>query len=265
MANQNVEILRKAVELLEQGTSIAFATIIATKGSVPRREGTKMLITADGKSYGTIGGGRMEKEVVQLAQHSIREKKIQVKEFRFVESKPKSDEMICGGRLTIVIEPQQPAESLLICGGGHIGFALYEICRLLGFKIAIIDDRAEFATRERFPEAETVLHSAFGKAFSQITVTGNTYIVICTRRHQSDQTCLEQALKTDATYIGMLGSRAKWQQIKKNLRAKGFRQKDIQRVHCPIGLEIGAVTPEEIAISIAAELILHRSQRSEYK
>lgn len=261
MANQNIEIFKKALELLEQGTPVAIATIIATRGSVPRREGTKMLVTADGNSFGTIGGGVMEKEVIQLAQQCIKEKKIEVKEFRFVESKARPDEMICGGRLTVLIEPQQPVETLLIFGGGHIGFALYEICRLLGFRLIIIDDREEFATKDRFPEAESVLRCAFDKAFSQVSVTENTYIVICTRRHHSDQICLEQALKTNATYIGMLGSKTKWQQIKKNLKAKGFRHKDFQRVHCPIGLDIGAVTPEEIAVSIAAELIQHRSQR----
>lgn len=268
--NQNRSIFQKALELLDKGKGFAFATIIASRGSVPRREGTKMLITAEGETFGSIGGGIMEKEVVELAKKAIKERKLLIEEFRFAESKPKPDEMICGGRLTVLIEPQRAAERLIICGAGHVGYALYQICRPLGFKAIIVDDRPEFATTERFPEAEKIVVAPFSEALEQILFKDeakpcahdfNTYFVICTRRHQSDQTCLEFALRTSATFIGMLGSRSKWEQIKKNLRAKGFQPKELERVHSPIGLEIGAVTPEEIAVSIAAELIQHRTQQ----
>ncbi len=261
----NIEILHKAVELLEEGREVVFATIIECAGSVPRREGTKMLITAEGKTYGSIGGGVIEQQVIQLAKTALAEGKIIIEEFSFAGRESRQEGMICGGRVTVLIEPQQTAETLIICGAGHIGIAVHQICQLLGFNIIVIDDRAEFANQERFPQATKIIVASFESALSNLATQVKcnylkTYFVICTRHHQSDQTCLELALKTPATYIGMLGSRTKWEQIKKNLLAKGVRKKDIQRVHCPIGLDIGAITPEEIAVSIAAEIIQHRAK-----
>ncbi len=253
-------IFRKALDELEHGTPVAIATIIATSGSVPRHEGTKMLVTGRGEAFGTIGGGIMEKNAIDLAHRAIRERNVMVQEFDFSETTREHNENICGGRLTVVIEPHHPPETVVICGGGHVGFAVYSICTFIGLKSIIIDDREEYAIAERFPEAESVINDTFDKALQTLEIFPSTYIVVCTRRHQTDQQCLEQVLPSNAGYIGMLSSKRKWKQLQKNLQDKRFKKKNIERIHSPIGLDIGALTPEEIAVSIAAELIQHRAK-----
>ena len=257
--NQYIPIFKKLIALLEEGVPVACATIISASGSVPRREGTRMLIADDRSVYGTIGGGAMEHDVIALSRRSLTSRSVIIKEFRFSEGKTRKKEMLCGGRLTIMIEPMFPPDTAIICGAGHIGHALYTLCRTMDFRTIIIDDRKEYLTRQRFPEAEMLICESFPRALAQLPIRSHDYVIACTRRHDIDQQCLEVALKKEATYIGMLGSRPKWAQIKKNLKAKGFSTRDIARVHCPIGLPIGAVTPEEIAVSIAAELIQHRN------
>ncbi len=252
---QSLEILHKAVELLEQGKSVAIATIISTKGSFPRKEGTRMLVSEDGEFWGTIGGGAVERNVLDLARSAIRDKRIIVEEFSSTKNNEQPNKMICGGRATVVIESYHPSKEILIFGAGHVGLAIYQIVHFLGFNVTVVDDRKEFATPERFPHAEKVIRKTFSASFKQTMVTKQTAIIVCTRRHDMDQACLEFALKTDAAYIGLLGSRSKWAQIKRNLKDKGFKPAEIRRVYCPIGLDIGAHTPEEIAVSVAAQLI----------
>lgn len=163
--------------------------------------------------------------------------------------------MVCGGDLEVFIEPILAAPSLFIFGGGHIALALVKMAKLVGFKIAVIDDRPEFATSERFPEAEQTLATDFAEAFSKLTIDKSDYIVIVTYAHKGDEVVLEGALKTEAKYIGMIGSRAKSEVVFSHLRAKGIWQELLDKVHTPVGLKINAQTPEEIAVSILAEMI----------
>lgn len=257
--NQYVPIFKKLITLLEAGVPVACATIISASGSVPRRESTRMLVADDGSIQGSIGGGVMEHDVITLARQSLISRTVIIKDFLFSESKTRKKELICGGRLTVMIEPMFPPDTAIICGAGHVGHALYSLCRSIDFRTIIIDDREDYATRQRFPEAEMLICDSIPRALAHLPVRSNNYVIVCTRRHDVDQQCLEAALKKKPAYIGMLGSRTKWAQIKKNLRSKGFSTRNIARVHCPIGLDIGAVTPEEIAVSIAAELINHRN------
>jgi len=163
--------------------------------------------------------------------------------------------MICGGDTEVFIEPIRSAPTLIIFGGGHISLALSKIGKLIGFKVAVIDDRAEFANQERFPEADQILAEDFRTAFSRLTINKASYIVIVTRGHHYDELVLELALGTEPKYIGMIGSRSKNKAVFSHLRAKGIPQERLDKVHAPIGLEIHAHTPEEIAVSILAEVI----------
>jgi xanthine dehydrogenase accessory factor len=168
--------------------------------------------------------------------------------------------MICGGVLDIYIEPIIPSPTVFIFGGGHISLFVSKISAMAGFEVAVIDDRTEFANTERFPEAEQVIAGTFSLTFPQLKVNRSSYLVIVTRGHAGDQEVLEWALSTEARYIGMIGSKKKIRTIYQNLEKKGIAQEQMQRVFAPIGLEIGALTPEEIAVSIVAQLIQVRRE-----
>jgi xanthine dehydrogenase accessory factor len=163
--------------------------------------------------------------------------------------------MICGGELEVFIEPILTAPTLYIFGGGHISLPLARMGKLLGFRIAVIDDRSEFASAERFPEAEIILADEFKKAFPRLKIDRSSYIVIVTRGHQHDELVLGWAVGTSAKYIGMIGSKTKVKAVFSHLLARGVPQEKLASVHSPIGLEIEAQTPEEIAVSILAEII----------
>ena len=159
----------------------------------------------------------------------------------------------------ILIDPIIPPEPVIIFGGGHVGFAIYSILSLLDFKITVVDDRPSYASKKRFPSAARVICSPYGKAFEKTDVDENTSIIICTRAHKNDEECLRLALSSPASYVGMLGSRTKAAGMKKKMRELGISPRRIRLLHAPIGLSIGAQTPEEIAVSVAAELIQFRA------
>ncbi len=212
-----------------------------------------MLVKTDGSIIGTIGGGSLEHQVCRQALDAIKNSKPRQIRFRLKEGEEPG--MICGGDVDIFIEPIPSSPTLYIFGGGHISLPLAKIGKLLGFKVAIIDDRAEFANPQRFPEAELVLAEDFEKAFSQLKMDKSSYIAIVTRGHKYDEQALEWAVGTKARYIGMIGSSTKNKTVFSHLLARGISQEQLDKVHAPIGLEIGARTPEEIALSIMAEIV----------
>jgi len=247
------DIYQEIVRITAEGEGAALVTIVSTSGSTPREEGAKMLVRADGSILGTIGGGSVEAEVCQQAIEAIRKGKPQRLHFRLKEGEEPG--MICGGDLEVFIEPILSSPTLYIFGGGHISLPLAKIGKLLNFKIAVIDDRAEFANPQRFPEAESTVAEDFKKVFPKLKIDKSSYIVIVTRNHQYDELVLEWALGTQAKYIGMIGSRTKNKAIFSHLLARGISQELLDKVHAPIGLEIHAQTPEEIALSIMAEIV----------
>jgi len=248
-----LDIYQEIVKLTAEGEEAALVTIVSTGGSTPREEGAKMLVRADGSILGTIGGGSLEAQVCQQAIEVIKKGKPQRIHFRLKEGEESG--MICGGDLEVFIEPILSSPTLYVFGGGHISLPLAKIGKLLGFKIAVIDDRAEFANAKRFPEAELILAEDFNKAFPKLKIDKSSYVAIVTRGHQYDELVLEWALGTRAKYIGMIGSKTKNKTILSHLLAKGFSQELLDKVHAPIGLEIYAQTPEEIALSIMAEIV----------
>ncbi len=250
------DIYQEIVEVKSKGEDAALVTIVSAGGSTPREEGAKMLVKADGSIVGTIGGGNLENIATKEALKVIQSGK--PKRLDYSLKAGGETGMICGGDVEIFIEPLLSAPTIYIFGGGHIGLALARIGKLLGFKIVVIDDRTEFANPERFPEAEETIVDDFGKAFSKLKIDRSGYVVIVTHGHKGDEMALEGALGTKAHYIGMIGSKSKIEAVYSHLRKKGFPQEQLDHVHSPIGLKISAQTPEEIAVSIMAEIIAVR-------
>jgi len=250
------DIYREIVRISEAGNGAAVATIISVEGSTPREEGAKMLIYGDGRILGTVGGGNIENQVIQEALGVIKTHRAKKLVYRL---NPLGElGMICGGDTEIFIEPITGAPHLFIFGAGHIGIPLAKMATLTDFKVVVVDDRPEYATNARFPEATEVIASDFNTVFEKISVSPESFIVIITHGHKGDEVVLAGALKTPAKYIGMIGSKSKNEAVFGNLRAKGFTKDDLSRVHAPIGLPIRAQTPEEIAVSILSEMIKAR-------
>jgi xanthine dehydrogenase accessory factor len=215
-----------------------------------------MLVKADGSIVGTIGGGNLENIAIKEALKVLQSNKPKRLDYSLQAST--ETDMVCGGDVEIFIEPILSTPTIYIFGGGHIGLALTRIAKPLGFKIVVVDDRPEFASPERFPEAEETIVGDFGEVFSKLKIDRSSYIVITTHGHKGDEAALKGALGTKARYVGMIGSRSKIKEIYSHLREKGFSQKQLDHVHSPIGLKIFAQTPEEIAVSIMAEIIAVR-------
>jgi len=252
------DIYQEIVRLKAEGEEAALVTIVSATGSTPREEGAKMLVKADGSILGTIGGGSLEAQVIEEAIRVIRQGKPKRLHIGLTAREVEEEGMLCGGELEVFIEPILTPPTLYLFGGGHISLPLAKVGKLLGFKIAVIDDRAEFANADRFPEADVILADDFTKTFPKLKIDKSSYIVIVTRGHQYDDMVLEWAVGTKAKYIGMIGSKAKTKAIFSHLLAKGIAKEQLDRVHAPIGLEIHAQTPEEIAVSILAEIVTVR-------
>ncbi|MBW1999376.1 MAG: XdhC family protein [Deltaproteobacteria bacterium] len=351
------EIYRRLIESMEENEPVVLATIIVQKGSVPRGKGTQFLIRKDGSFVGTIGGGRLEAQVLEGAKEVFENRASSRLNFVLKGTDVEKTDMLCGGDaevfleyisaekgmyipifkraleikeageravlatavdpgrweeglvpkilvegtglthgslagekeveealkremeqilkkrageilifkdregkdLELFVEPILSEPVLFVFGGGHVSEQIVPLAARVGFEVVVVDDRKEFASRERFPEAAEVHEYPFEGVMEKLEVDGSSYIVIVTRGHMHDRTVLEQSLRTPAKYIGMIGSRRKRNILYKKLLEEGFTEEDLKRVHAPIGLEIGAETPEEIAVSIVAELIKVRA------
>lgn len=254
------EIFEEITRIRSEGGSAALATVVQAKGSTPRGVGAKMLIKSDGNIIGSIGGGTLEAAICREAMSVLREGKAKMLHFDLTGEEVEADQMLCGGEMDIFIEPILPQLTLYIFGAGHISLSISKMAKMVGFRVVVIDDRAEFANSERFPEADEIFAEDFSAALSRLRINGSSYIAIVTRGHQFDEKVLEWAVKTEARYIGMIGSKKKNRVIFTHLQSKGICKDVLERVHAPIGLEIGAETPEEIALSIVAELITIKRQ-----
>jgi xanthine dehydrogenase accessory factor len=251
------DVLEAALEAARAGQTAALCTIVRTAGSTPRKHATKMLVRADGSIVGTIGGGRLEKEVVDatLALLARAEHEPRVERFHLTHDLA----MCCGGEVEVLIEPLPRPRTLVVCGGGHVGKALAPLARTVGFRVVMVDEVPEFASPERFPEAERILDSFDVRDWKGLPLDGHTFVVIATRDHAVDQAILEALLPHDLAYLGVIGSQGKVGRFAKRIEAKGFDMARFARVRAPIGLDIGAQTPEEIAVSVVAELIAVRA------
>lgn len=249
------DLYEEIVKLRKSGKPAALATIISAQGSTPREAGTKMLIRADGTIVETIGGGLIEAQVIQKAKEIIKSGKAEIMSLKLNAEQAAQEGAICGGQMEVFIEPLIPTERLFIFGAGHVSYYLAPMASSVGFQLTIIDDREEFANQERFSQADELIVDDFKRAIKKIKPNVHSYIVIVTRGHNYDELVLHWALSTKAHYIGMIGSKSKIKTIFKNLEAKGVSPQELKKVYSPIGLDIGAQTPSEIAVSILAQLI----------
>jgi xanthine dehydrogenase accessory factor len=249
------DIYHEIVRVRAEGEEAALVTVVSASGSTPREEGAKMLVRLDGSIFGTIGGGSLEAQVIKEAVKVIKQAKPKRLHMSLTAKEAEEVGMICGGELEVFIEPILTTPALYIFGGGHIALALARMGKLVGFNITVIDDRAEFTHAERFPEADVILAEDFTQSFPRVKIDKSSYIVIVTHGHQHDEVVLEWAVGTPAKYIGMIGSKTKNEAIFSHLLAGGISREQLDGVHAPIGLEIEAQTPEEIAVSILAEVI----------
>lgn len=253
-----MDIYEEVVRLRREGQRAALATIVATNGSIPSVTAAKMLVREDGSILGTIGGGRVEADVIAAAIKAINREKPQTLDFD-LHCKPGDDVgLVCGGELKVFIEPITPPPILYIFGAGHVGFSTYKIADMAGFDVVVIDDRASYANRERFPNAKEIFSEDWDTSLGKLEISTLDYIFIVTRGHQEDARILKWAVDTPAQYVGMIGSRAKVTTIYKNLEADGVPAEKFDRIHAPVGLDIGATTPEEIAVAVTAEIIAFR-------
>ena len=255
-----MDIFEEIVKLKRQGKRAALATIVNVRGSIPSEVAAKMLVREDGSILGTVGGGCVESDVRKGAMEVMRDEK--PKTFNFnLDQRPDDDTgLVCGGSLEVFIEPVIPLPQLYIFGGGHIGLNVHKVATLAGFETVVSDDRELYSNRERFPDAHEVHAGEMEELMAGLAPTDNSYIVIVTRGHRHDMQVLRWALDTQARYIGMIGSSRKVLAVYEQLEAQGVPAESLKRVYAPIGLDIGAATPEEIAIAIVAELIAIRRQ-----
>jgi xanthine dehydrogenase accessory factor len=252
------DIFDEIQSLRQSGRKGALATIVQIRGSVPSFQTAKMLVREDGSTVGSVGGGCVEAEVWSAAQDVIRDEKSRVMSFDLTEDSMADSGLICGGKLEIFVEPILPMPKMVIFGAGHIATQVSKIATIAGFRTTIVDNRPVYANAERFSEAEAIHSESFEQAFDQIIPNENTYIVIVTRGHQEDQNCLRWAVQTNARYIGMIGSKRKVRTIVQQLESEGIPRERLERICAPVGLDIGAVLPEEIAVAIVAEAIHYR-------
>ena len=250
-----MDLFQEIVRLRNEGRKGALATIVNVRGSIPSVAASKMLVHEDGTIVGTVGGGCVEAEVWQVARKVMSEEKPQTLSFD-LDQKPDEDTgLICGGSLQIFIEPILPPPLIYVFGAGHVGLNVYKIARLAGFEVVVIDDRDSFANRERFPEAHEIHADDMDKVMGHLAPTEASYVVIVTRGHRHDLTVLQWAVTTAAHYIGMIGSKRKVLTVCRELLRRGIAAEKFNHVYAPIGLDIGATSPEEIAVSIVAEII----------
>lgn len=242
----------------DNGETAALATIIRVQGSVPRHTGSKLLVRADGSFVGTIGGGKMESLAITEALTVIASGESRTVSYALNDIQA-GDPGVCGGTVEVFIEPLNPAPTLLVIGGGHVGKALAELGKWSGWRVILSDDRPEFCNPEYAPGLDGYTISKPADVVRHVSITSSTYIAAVTRGLPVDVDLIPVLLTTPAAYIGVIGSRRRWALTMKELREqRGLTDAQLARVHAPIGLELNAETPKEIAVSILAELIMIR-------
>lgn len=252
-----MDLFEEIVKLRRAGLRGALATIVHTNGSIPSYESSRMLVREDGSIAGTIGGGCVEADVWAAAREVMQREAPRKIVFNLNHEASYDNGLICGGTLEVFVEPILPQPVLYIFGGGHVSMALAQSAHTAGFAIGVIDDRESFANSTRFPMTGEIFTS-YEDAFAKLQPNASSYLVIVTRGHKDDMRVLAWAVNTDAKYIGMIGSKRKVLSVYEALEKEGYSPEKFANVHAPVGLEIGALTPEEIAISITAELIAIR-------
>ena len=252
-----MDLFEEIVRMRRAGIRGALATIVHTNGSIPSYESSRMVVREDGSTAGTVGGGCVEADVWAAAKEVMAKETPRKLVFHLNNEATYDNGLICGGTVEIFVEPILPQPRLYLFGAGHISMAVARAAQGVGFEVNVVDDREAFANHERFPMAQNV-YTSYEEAFEKIQPNGTSYLVIVTRGHKEDMRVLAWAVRTGAKYVGMIGSRRKVLSVYKGLEAEGYSRNEFERVYAPMGVDIGALSPEEIALSIAAELVAVR-------
>lgn len=248
-------ILKKIYEDLELGNKVCFVTLTEVKGSSPGKQGATMAVFKDGSVIGTIGGGILENVVINKCKERIKTGEDFNFEYSLTEESLETT-MKCGGYVKGYIKVFNPRPKLLIIGGGHIGHSLYNISKSLDFYSIIVDDRAEFANKNRFPDADEVYSGNIKEIINNIHINDNTYVVIATRGYEKDIEALREIINSEVAYIGMIGSSKKWKSLKEELINEGVSNELLNSVYAPVGINISSNNVDEIAFGIMAEILL---------
>jgi len=251
-------VFEAALAAERDGEPAALVTVVGTEGSTPQGAGAKMVVYADGRIVGTIGGGCLEAEMTWRARRAIEERRPVMASYDLTPDQAGEDGLVCGGRMQVFIEPIESTPTLCLFGAGHVAQPLAHMAKMAGFRVEVADDRIKFANRDRFPGADLILVEEFTTAGHKMTLGRNSYAVVVTRGHKGDADALASVLGRDLRFVGLLGSKPKAIHILSALEEQGVPREELAKVHCPLGLEIGAETPEEIAVSILAEMIAVR-------
>ena len=250
-----MSLFQALAELEQKHQSAALCTVIKTSGSTPRHSTSKMLVFPNGHILGTVGGGELENRVVKEAMDSLQDGK--PRNLTYTMADPaRGDPGLCGGQVEVFVEPILPSPMLVVIGGGHVGKAVAHLSKWLGFRVAVSDDRTEFCTREANPDADEFYPVPLAELPLNLAITPQTFLVLTTRGSSVDVAGLPALLETQAGYIGVIGSRKRWKTTVKELNQQGISDETLKRVRSPIGLGIAAETPEEIAVSILAEILM---------
>jgi xanthine dehydrogenase accessory factor len=252
-----MDIIQQMAMLHSEGKTFVAATVIHAEGSVPRHAGSKMLIFPNGSIAGTIGGGDLENRVIQESLKAMESGEPTVLKYAFRDIK-KGDVGICGGEMEVFVEPFMPSPTIVVVGGGHVGQSVAHLAHWLGFRVVVTDDRPEFATPESVPDADEYIVCSLAELPNKTSINDQTYIMLTTRGSPVDVEGLPKILDTPAAYIGVIGSRRRWEVTAQELRDQGIEADLLARVTSPMGLELNAETPEEIALSMLAQVIMLR-------
>jgi len=251
----NDDVFVAVTHALARGEPAALVTIVSARGSTPQRVGAKMLVFADGRTIGTIGGGCYENDAFGKAREAITNRTPRLVHYDLTDDFAEESGLICGGQMDVYIEPIEPSPRLYIIGAGHVGYHVARLAHDVGFKIHVIDDREKFANHDRFPQADEVTVDSIPEWLATADLSPRAYVVVVTRGHRHDLDAMRALVPKDLQYLGLIGSRAKISRIYGALLEEAVPPEQLRRVHAPIGLDIGAITPQEIGISIVAELI----------
>jgi xanthine dehydrogenase accessory factor len=249
------EVFKIVAEAQAQGQDVALATVVRTHGSVPRHAGSKMVVWPDGRIAGTVGGGMLETRVIEAALQAIGDARPALVSYSMSDMEV-GDVGVCGGTVEVFVEPVLPAPTVLVIGCGHVGKAVAELAKWVGFRVVVSDDRADLCSEEHIPGMDGYVVAAAKDVADRVRITSQTYVAAMTRGQIVDLDLLPPLVKSPARYIGLIGSRRRWTITADALREKGVTEDQLNRVCAPVGLELQAETPREIAVSVVAEIIM---------
>jgi xanthine dehydrogenase accessory factor len=248
-------VQQKILQLIEEGRAFAVATVAETRGSVPGKQGAKMIFLPDGTQFGTVGGAGLEQKIKDLCRKALEDKKGGLASFDLMYYKEGALDSLCGGSVKVLVEYLAPVPHLLIAGGGHCGLEIARLCDQLGYFHSVLDDRAPYASRERFPNARRHLHAMPEDFFAKEDLAPYSHVVLVGWSHKIDTDLLFHLVRKFPGWIGLISSRTKKLEMFRRLKARGIPEADLGRVVAPVGLPIGAETPAEIAVSILGQII----------